>query len=101
MAIVACSAPLLAAAFWLTTGVKGPVAPARGQTVPEIVSVSTGNGLQLRTLVLRSTGRQVSYSLLRGSSPSLADPDLVASAPAEQALSTAVAALIAPGGGGR
>jgi GT2 family glycosyltransferase len=99
VAIVACSAPVLAAAFWLSTGVKGPVAPARGQTVPEIVSVSTGNGLQLRTLVLRSTGSQVSYSLLRGSSPSLADPDLVASAPAEQALSTAVAALVGPGGG--
>ncbi len=99
VAIVACSAPLLAAAFWLTTGVKGPVAPARGQTVPEIVSVSTGNGLQLRTLVLRSTGSLVSYSLLRGSSPSLADSDLVASAPAEQALSTAVAALVVPGGG--
>jgi GT2 family glycosyltransferase len=99
MAIVACSAPVLAAAFWVMTGVKGPVAPAKGLTVPEIVSVSSGNGLQLRTLVLRSSGGQVTYSLLRGSSPSMADPDLVVPPAAEQALNEAVATLVAPGGG--
>jgi GT2 family glycosyltransferase len=99
VAIVACSAPLLAAAFWILTGVKGPVAPVTGQTVPEIVSVSSGTSLQLSTLVLRARGGQVTYSLLRGSSPSLGDASLAPPPAAEQALSAAVAALIAPGGG--
>jgi GT2 family glycosyltransferase len=99
LAIAACSAPVLAAVFWVTTGVKGPVAPTKGRTVPEIVSVSASNGLQLRTLVLRSSGGQVAYSLLRGPSPSMADPDLVVPPAAEQALNAAVATLVAPGGG--
>jgi len=99
VAIVACSTPVLAAAFWVMTGVKGPVAPTRGRTVPEIVAVSSGRGLQLRTLVLRASGSQMIYSVLRGSSPSLADPDLIPPPAAEQALSAAVAALVAPSGG--
>jgi GT2 family glycosyltransferase len=97
--LLACSAPVLAAAFWVTTGASGPVAPVGGQVVPELVIVSSGNGLQLRTLVLRSAGGQVSYSLLRASSPSLADPDLAQSPAAQRALNAAVAALAAPGGG--
>ena len=85
--------------MWLT-GVTGPVAPAAGQTVPEFVSVSAGNGLQQRTLVLSAAGSRVSYSLLRGSSPSMADPDLIPAPAAQQALSAAVTTLVAPGGGG-
>ena len=99
MAMVACSAPVLAAAFWVLTGVKGPVAPTKGLTVPEIVSVSGDQGLRLRTLVLRSSGGHVTYSLLRGPSPSLADPDLVVPPAAQEALNAAVATLVAPGGG--
>jgi hypothetical protein len=41
----------------------------------------------------------VSYSLQRGASPSLGDADLAPVPSAQQALSTAVAALIAPNGG--
>ncbi len=99
IALLAFSAPVLAAAFWVTTGVKGPVTPASGQVVPELVSVSSGNGLQLRTLVLRSSGGRITYSVLRGASPSLADPDFAQSAGARQALNSAVATLVAPEGG--
>jgi Arc/MetJ family transcription regulator len=67
--------------------------------VPAVVSASSDTGLQLRTLVLRQEGGRVSYSLQRGASPSLGDPDLTPVLSAQHALSTAVAALIAPNGG--
>jgi GT2 family glycosyltransferase len=96
---VACSAPALAAAFWVISGVRGPVGPVSGPIVPAVVTASTDNGLQQRTLVLRSAGGQVSFALLRGASPSLGDPDLTQAPAAQRALSTAVAALVAPNGG--
>jgi GT2 family glycosyltransferase len=95
----ACSAPALAAASWVISGVRGPVGPVSGPIVPAVVTASSGNGLQQRTLVLRSAGGQVSFSLLRGASPSLGDPDLAPMPAAQRALSTAVAALVAPNGG--
>jgi GT2 family glycosyltransferase len=98
LALVACSAPVLAAVFWIMSGVRGPVSPVSSQTVPEFVVVSARNNLQLRTLVLSGSGGQVSYSLLRGSSLSLADPDLIPDPAGQQALNSAVATLVAPGG---
>jgi GT2 family glycosyltransferase len=99
LAVVACSAPALAAASWVTNGVRGPVGPVAGPVVPAVVSVSVSSGLQLRTLVLRSEGSQVNYALQRGTTPSLGDPDLAPAPAAQRALSTAVAALVAPNGG--
>ena len=99
LAIVASSAPVLAAASWMISGVRGPVGPVSGPVVPAVVSVSSSSGLQARTLVLRSQGGQVSYSLQRGTSPSLGDPDLAPVPAAQRALTTAVAALVAPNGG--
>jgi GT2 family glycosyltransferase len=94
----ACSAPALAAASWVISGVRGPAGPVSGPIVPAVVTASASNGLQQRTLVLRSDGSQVSFSLLRGASPSLGDPDLTPVPAAQRALSTAVAALVAPNG---
>jgi GT2 family glycosyltransferase len=102
LALIACSAPVLAAAAWVVNGVRGPVGPVSGPVVPAVVSASADNGLAQRTLVLRSSGSsgsQVSFSLLRGSSPSLGDPDLTPAPAAQRALNTAVAALVAPNGG--
>jgi GT2 family glycosyltransferase len=99
LAGAALSAPVLAAASWLVSGVRGPVAPSPGPVVPAVVSASSGTGLQLRTLVLRTDGGQVSYSLQRGAGLSLGDPDLVPTPSAQRALSNAVAALVAPNGG--
>jgi GT2 family glycosyltransferase len=99
LAVVACSAPALAAASWVTHGVRGPVGPVSGPVVPAVVSVSVSSGLQLRTLVLRSDGSQVDFALQRGTAPSLADPDLAPGPAAQRALSMAVAALVAPNGG--
>jgi hypothetical protein len=99
LAAVACSAPLLAAASWVISGVRGPVGPVSGPVIPAVVAASLGNGLQQRTLVLRPAGSQVSFSLQRGISPSLGDPDLDPVPAAQRALTTAVAALVAPDGG--
>ncbi len=99
LAAVAFSAPAWAAAWWMIRGVPGPVAPVPSPVVPAVVSVASGSGLRPRTLVLRSEGGHVGYSLQRGTSPSLGDPDLAPVPAAEQALNTAVAALVAPNGG--
>ena len=77
LALAACSAPVLSAAYWLINGVSGPVAPTAAPVVPVLVSASSASGLQLRTLVLRSAGGQVSYTLQRGISPSLGEADLL------------------------
>jgi GT2 family glycosyltransferase len=94
---VACSAPLFAAASWLVTGVRGPVAPSSGQVVPVLVSESA-RGLQQRTLVLRAGRGGVDFAVLRGLSPAFGDSGLQPVPAAQKALSAAVAALIAPGG---
>jgi GT2 family glycosyltransferase len=99
LALVACSAPVLAGASWVINGVRGPVGPVSGPVVPAVVSASASDGLQQRALVLRQAGTAVSFSLQRGASPSLGDADLTPAPAAQQALSTAVAALVAPNGG--
>jgi GT2 family glycosyltransferase len=99
LGLAAVSAPVLAAAYWLAHPVSGPVAPAAGEIVPSLAPISGNPGRQLRTLVLSSSGGHVSYLLLRGNSPQFGDPDLTPVAAAQNALSTAVAALVAPGGG--
>jgi GT2 family glycosyltransferase len=99
LALAACSVPLLSAAYWLINGVSGPVAPTAAPVVPVLVSASSANGLQLRTLVLRSAGGQLSYTLQRGISPSLGEADLLPVTSAQHALDNTVATLVASGGG--
>ena len=99
LAAVACSAPILAAASWVETGVRGPVRPVAGPVAPAVVTASPESDLQLRTLVLRSDGNQVNYTLLRGASPSLGDADLAPVPAAQRALGVTVASLVAPNGG--
>jgi hypothetical protein len=98
LAVVACSAPALAGGWWLVNGVQGPVGPASGPVVPSLISTAAGLGRQLRTLVLASSGGQVSYLLLRESSPEFSYPDVTPVPAAQVALSRAVAALVAPDG---
>jgi GT2 family glycosyltransferase len=99
VALAACSAPLLAAGFWLVTGVSGPVGVASGPVLPAFVAVSSDTSLQLRTLVLRSTRGQLSYSVLRGADPEVGATELAEPPAARRALDTAVATLVAPSGG--
>jgi GT2 family glycosyltransferase len=99
LALAACTAPVLAASYWIMNGVSGPLGPAAGQVVPSLVSSTGGAGRQLRTLVLTSAGGRVSFLLLRGGSPQFADPEMTPPPAAQAALAKAVAALVAPGGG--
>jgi GT2 family glycosyltransferase len=99
LGLVACSTPVLAATAWLSSGVSGPIHPVSNPVVPELVAVAAGQSRQVRTLVLSSAGGQVSYLLLRGPSPSLADAALTPPPDAQRALSKAVSALTTPGGG--
>ena len=98
LALVACAAPAIAAAWWLVNGVTGPLGPAPGSVVPSLVSNAAGTGRQLRTLVLASSGGRISYLLLRRSSPEFSYAEVSQAPAAEAALAKAVAALVAPGG---
>jgi len=98
LALVACSAPVAAAGWWLVNGVTGPVSRAAGPVVPSLVSNTAGSGRQLRTLVLASSGDRVSYLLLRGTSPEFSYADVGQVPAAQAALGRAVASLVASGG---
>ena len=100
LAAVACTAPVLAAAAWVTTGVRGPVAPSAGPVLPEFVAVSSDTGLRLRTLVLRVDPRgRVAYSVLRDTDPLIGASELAVPPAAQRALNLTVATLTAPYGG--
>ncbi|MGH3394130.1 MAG: glycosyltransferase family 2 protein, partial [Streptosporangiaceae bacterium] len=99
LAVIGCSAPVAAGAFWVRHGVDGPVGAARGQIVPPLVSDDAVSGAQVRTLILSRPGSGISYQLLRGTGLNLGDAELAPVPAAESALRTAVAALAAPGGG--
>ena len=101
LGLVACTAPVLAAGYWLMNGVSGPIGAAPGEVVPSIVSTTAGAGRELRTLVLTGSGPggRISYLLLRGDSPEFSYPDVSQDPSAQTALNRAVAALVAPGGG--
>ncbi len=98
LALAGLSAPVLAAGYWLVHGVTGPLTQASGEVVPALVAPSSGSGDQLRTLVLTSARGHVSFLLLRGDSPQFTDPQIVPVAAAQSALTSAVGALVAPGG---
>jgi GT2 family glycosyltransferase len=98
LAIAASALPVLTAAYWIVTGVSGPVSNVASPVLPEFVSVSSHSGLQPRTLVLRPGPRSVSYTLLRGSDPPLGAEALTEPPAAAQALDRIVAGLTAQQG---
>ena len=96
---VACTAPALAAAHWVTSGVTGPVRPAAGTLLPEFVAVSSDTGQRLRTLVLQPAPHGgVTYLVLRDSDPLIGSQELALPTAAQQALSRSVATLTAASG---
>ena len=97
---VACSAPALAAAYWISSGVTGPVRPVAGPVLPEFVVASSNTGLRLRTLVIQTPpGGGVTYTVLRDSDPLIGSQELALSVTAQRALNLCVATLTAPAGG--
>jgi GT2 family glycosyltransferase len=99
LAVVAASAPVLAAGSWVSRGVRGPIAGSASPVMPAFVSVSSDIGLRPRTLVLQAGRGGVSYEVLRGADPLLGETDLGHPPAARQAMNTAVSTLVAPHGG--
>jgi GT2 family glycosyltransferase len=97
--VVALSAPLLAAGYWLATGVHGPVTAAGPPILPAFVAASSSGPDQPRTLVLRQDGGVLSYAVLRRTDPVLGEPELVQAASATHALDAVVASLDAAASG--
>ena len=90
--------PVLAAAFWVTSGVRGPVAPQTQQVLPAFVAATATGPGQYRTLVLRpapGAPGAVSFSVLRGGDPSLGEPELGSDTSGQRALGRQVSALVA------
>ena len=99
VAPVACSAPVLAAASWVTNGVQragrvGP--PARGARASQL---SSANGLRLRTLVLRAAARTGHLHPAARDSAAHRRTGPGPRPAAARALNSAVATLVAPNGG--
>jgi GT2 family glycosyltransferase len=93
----AASAPLLAAGYWLASGVSGPVGPAGTQILPPFVAASSAGQDRSRTLVLRAEGGGLAYSVLRDADPLLGQPELPEVPSATRALDGVVASLQAAG----
>jgi GT2 family glycosyltransferase len=98
-AAVVASAPVLAAGYWLATGVRGPVGAAGPQILPPFVASSSTGPDQARTLVLRPQGATLSYTVLRAADPVLGEPELTEASAATRALNGVVASLSAAAGG--
>jgi hypothetical protein len=96
--IAAATAPVLVAAYWLADGVRGPIGSVTQPVLPAFVSASSSSQAQYRTLILRPGDGSLDYAVVRQSDPTLGEPELTASTPAENALSQQVAALAAPDG---
>jgi GT2 family glycosyltransferase len=94
---VALSAPVLAAGYWLASGVGGTVTAAGPQVLPAFVAASSGGPSRNRTLVLRPSGGTLTYTVLRNSDPVLGEPELAEAATSARALSGVVASLVAAG----
>jgi GT2 family glycosyltransferase len=96
--IAAATAPLLVAGYWVKDGVQGPVGAVNAPVLPAFVSASSAGGTQYRTLILRENGSVLDYSVVRQGDPTLGQPELTASTPAQQSLTRQVSALAAPDG---
>jgi GT2 family glycosyltransferase len=96
--VAVASAPVTAAWFWVTGGVRGPIAAVASPVLPPFVAASAAEGFGYRTLVLREDNGTLSYAVLRQADPTLGEPELAQNVPADQALARLVAALGAPVG---
>ncbi|WP_243638821.1 glycosyltransferase [Streptacidiphilus pinicola] len=97
----AALAPIAAAGWWLIRGAAGPLQRGDGTLVPAFIAQQSQSGDQIRTLVLRTgdQGQVVSYSLVRGSGPTVGGGEgAAADAPSPQ-LAQLVGDLTAGAGG--
>ena len=97
--LMAVTVPVLAAGYWLATGVRGPLSAAATPVLPAFIAASSGAPYQNRTLVLRQVNGVLTYQLLRDSDPVLGEQELPEATSAASALNAVVASLAAPDSG--
>jgi GT2 family glycosyltransferase len=96
--VLAATAPVLVATFWMKDGVQGPVGNVDAPVLPAFVAASSTSGEQYRTLILRPDGNGLDYMVVRQDDPTLGEPELTIGSAAAQALGREVAALGTPDG---
>ncbi|SEM49095.1 glycosyltransferase family 2 protein [Streptacidiphilus jiangxiensis] len=97
----AALAPVGAAGWWLLRGAAGPIQRGDGTLVPAFIAQQAQGGSQIRTLVLRTgdQGQVVSYSLVRGSGPTVGSTEGAAVDSPSPQLAQLVGDLAAGSGG--
>ncbi|MCG5218398.1 glycosyltransferase family 2 protein [Streptosporangium sp. KLBMP 9127] len=97
-AAIAFSTPVLAAGYWIMTGVTGPLSGDVPDTMPALAAAQSADGE--RTLVLRpSPGGGLTYTVLRGRTPLVGETDLPAPRQARDRFTIAAAGLASGRGG--
>ncbi|HEY2286686.1 MAG TPA: glycosyltransferase, partial [Streptosporangiaceae bacterium] len=95
----AVSAPALAAGYWLTDGLNGPVAAVSTPFLPPFVAAAATGPDRPRTLVIRQDGTGMTYTVLRAADPVPGEPELAETGSSVDAMDDVVASLAAAGGG--
>ncbi|MEZ7129331.1 glycosyltransferase [Nonomuraea sp. AD125B] len=90
---VAFSTPLLAAGWWVATGVRGPLTGDAPDVLPALAAARSQNGE--RTLVVKGTA----FTVLHGRTPLLGEAELPVPAEAAARVATAAQGLIGGRGG--
>ncbi|WP_188191232.1 glycosyltransferase family 2 protein [Nonomuraea sp. SYSU D8015] len=90
---VAFSTPLLAAGYWVVTGVRGPLAGDAPDVLPALAAAHTVNGE--RTLVIKGS----SFTVLHGRGPLLGEAELPVASEARTRVATAAQGLVGGRGG--
>ncbi|GAA0982318.1 hypothetical protein GCM10009555_052030 [Acrocarpospora macrocephala] len=94
ISLVAFATPLAAAGLWIYVGARGPLTWNIRDPLPSLAAAKSADGEG--TLVLRSSGGALSYTLLRGRSLLIGESDAAA---ADQEVTAAVAGLASGRGG--
>jgi hypothetical protein len=97
--VAVVSAPALAAGYWLTNGLAGPVTAAGTPLLPAFVAAAATGPDRARTLVLRQDAGTLSYAVLRAADPVPGEPELAETAASRNAMESVVASLPAAGSG--
>ncbi|GIH89707.1 glycosyltransferase [Planobispora siamensis] len=95
--LVAFSTPLLAAGMWVTRGVPGPIGGETRDVVPALVAARSTDGE--RTLLLRSDGAGLTFTVLSGRTPIIGEADIPTPAGPRDQVGVAAAGLISGRGG--
>ncbi|GAA2214363.1 hypothetical protein GCM10009850_098280 [Nonomuraea monospora] len=93
MVAVAFSTPLLAAGYWVATGVRGPLVGDARDVMPALAAARTTQGE--RTLVIKGSG----FTVLHGRTPLIGEAELPVASQTRDRVTAAVQGLVGGRGG--